>query len=240
MHDTNMTGPKEFKLLTPLTGLFVAVLLVSNVTSQKMFAIGPFVSGGGIILFPIAYIFNDILTETYGYVVARKVIWTGVFCQLLAASVYALVEALPPADFWPHQEAYQTILGIVPRIAIGSICGYFCGAFANAIVLAKLKVQDRGKKLGKRFVLSTIVGEAVDTAVFMAVAFLGVLPPGGFLRVAVTAYIFKVAYEVVMVPWTTRIAGIVKSIEGVDVYDSETRFSPFAIFQRSDRQKHRQ
>lgn len=132
------------RLLPVIAGLFVASLLISNVACSKMVALGPIVVPGGTLLFPLAFIFKDILTEVYGYARSRTVIWTGLTCQLLGAITYYLVGLLPAASFWSHQEVYMEILGATPRIAIASLTAYFCGEFANSIVLSRMKYAQAG------------------------------------------------------------------------------------------------
>src|SRR3712207_3024480 len=126
---------KDLRLFNVVTGLFVTILILSATTSTKIFAVGPFTLPGGIILFPIAYIFNDLLTETYGFARARRVIWTGFACQILASLTYLLVDKLPPAPFWHNQEAFSSILGFAPRIFVASLVAYFCGEFVNSFIL---------------------------------------------------------------------------------------------------------
>ena len=224
---------REFRLFPIWSGLFVACLLISNVTSQKIFAVGPFAFPGGEIVFPISYIFGDVLTEVYGYSRARTVIWTGFICQLLAAAIYYVVGILPPASFWHDQEAYDRIFNLVPRIAAASMIAYFCGEFCNSWVLSRMKFAvagRRGVQQAWRFVASTMVGEAVDTALFALIAFAGVIDLMQLLWMSVSLYLFKVLYEVLFTPLSVRVANWAKTIEGVDTTDDprQTNYSPFA------------
>ena len=155
---------------------FVAVLLISNVASTKILVLGPFTFDGGTILFPASYIFGDILTEVYGYRRSRRVIWAGFAATALMAGVLALVGALPPAADWPHQEAFGAILGQTPRIVLASLLAYFVGEFSNSWILSRMKVRTRGRWLFARTIGSTLVGEGLDTAIFVVVAFAGALP----------------------------------------------------------------
>jgi hypothetical protein len=208
---------------------FVAVLLISNVASSKIVELGPFTFDGGTLLFPISYIFGDILTEVYGYRRSRRVIWAGFGSAALMAGVFALVGALPPAEGWPYQEAYEAILGITPRIVLGSLIAYFAGEFSNSYTLARMKVLTQGRWLWTRTIGSTLVGEGVDTVLFVTIAFAGTLPWSLFWSIVISNYVFKVGLEVVMTPVTYRVTNHLKQTENEDVYDVDTDFNPFKI-----------
>ena len=208
---------------------FVAVLLISNVASSKIVELGPFTFDGGTLLFPISYIFGDILTEVYGYRRSRRVIWAGFGSAALMAGVFALVGALPPAEGWPYQEAYEAILGTTPRIVLGSLIAYFAGEFSNSYTLAKMKVLTQGRWLWTRTIGSTLVGEGVDTVLFVTIAFAGTLPWSLFWSIVISNYVFKVGLEVVMTPVTYRVTNHLKQTENEDVYDVDTDFNPFKI-----------
>lgn len=226
MHQGNRTTWKYFTLVS---SVFVAVLLISNTVGTKVFSVFGLNLPGGVVVFPIAYIFGDILTEVYGYRASRSIIWTGLACNVLMALAYLVVENLPPAVFWENQEAYEAILGFVPRIVLASIIAYFFGEICNAFVLAKMKIFTQGKHLWTRTIGSTIVGQGVDTLVFCLVAFIGVFTPGQILSVILSNYVFKVAYEVLATPATYFVVNRLKRAEGVDVYDHDTDFNPFII-----------
>ena len=219
----------ETRFFAIITGLFVAVLLISNVASTKIVDLGIFVFDGGTLLFPLSYIFGDILTEVYGYRKARQVIWTGFFSAALMSGVFAVVGFLPAAKGWENQAAYDAILGIVPRIVIASLIAYFAGEFSNSFVLAKMKIITKGKMLWARTIGSTVVGEGVDTALFAAIAFYGTLPLEIFIALVASNYFFKVGVEVIFTPLTYKIVNFLKREEGVDVYDYKTNFSPFKL-----------
>ncbi|MCC7355229.1 MAG: queuosine precursor transporter [Anaerolineae bacterium] len=208
--------------------LFVAVLLISNTASSKILDMGPFTFDGGTILFPLSYIFGDILTEVYGYRRSRRVIWIGFFCAALMAAVYAVVGALPPAEGWEGQSAYVAILGTTPRIVIGSLIAYWAGEFSNSFTLAKLKVLTQGRFLWTRTIGSTIIGQAVDTSLFVLIAFAGTLPTSLLASILVSNYVFKVAFEALATPLTYRVVGFLKRAEQEDYYDRDTDFNPFA------------
>jgi hypothetical protein len=180
-----------------------------------------------VILFPVSYIFGDVLTEVYGYERSRRIIWTGVFAEILMAFFYWLVIILPSASFWHNQEAYSIVLGQVPRTVIATIAGYFAGEFTNSFILAKLKIVTSGKHLWIRTIGSTIVGEGVDTVLFIMIAFAGLMPLHELLKAIPAVYIFKVVYEIMATPLTYIIVRFLKRKEGMDIYDYDTNFSPF-------------
>jgi hypothetical protein len=228
---------KDFKLLNVFTGVFVAVLVLIPGTSSKLIAIGPFNLPGGTLIFPLTFILNDVLTEVYGYARSRRVIWTGLGCQALAAFAYWLVSQWPSAPFWHHQEAYLAILGIGPRIALASLTAYFCGEFINSVVLSKMKYAHAGRQgllQSWRFVASSIVGEFIDSVVFMTIAFAGVHTTQHLVEMTLTIWIAKVLIELVVLPVSVRFANWVKHVEGIDKIDrpEETNYSPFAAFSK--------
>jgi len=222
---------KTYRYFDVIMALFVAVLLISNVASAKILDLGPFTFDGGTILFPLSYIFGDILTEVYGYRRSRKVIWTGFGCAGLMSLVFAIVGALPPAQGWEHQAAYEAILGQTPRIVLGSLIAYWAGEFSNSFVLAKLKIITNGQWLWTRTIGSTIVGEGVDTLLFANIAFLGVLPQDLLVALVISNYVFKVGVEVLATPITYAIVTFLKRAEQEDYYDRDTDFNPFALAQ---------
>jgi uncharacterized integral membrane protein (TIGR00697 family) len=209
--------------------LFVAVLLISNIAAQKLFAFGPFTFSGGILLFPISYIFGDVLTEVFGYARSRQVIWAGLICNLLMAGFLWLVVQLPPAQGWPLQEQFTTVLSLVPRVVVASTIAYWAGEFMNSFVLAKLKVLTSGRFLWVRTISSTIVGQGVDTVLFVLIAFAGVFPQDLLVRAIWSGYLFKVLYEAVATPITYAVVNFLKRAEGIDVYDRDTNFTPFRL-----------
>lgn len=220
---------KEFRHITSIAMIFVAVLLISNVASAKILQMGPFEFDGGTILFPLSYIFGDILTEVYGYKRTRKIIWLGFGMCILMALVFMAVAALPPAVGWDNQDAYMAILGWTPRIVLGSVIAYFVGEFSNSYILAKIKIWMEGKWLWVRTISSTLVGEGLDTIIFVLIAFYGVLPNELLIAIIISNYIFKVGVEVLFTPLTYLIVGFLKRSEGVDVYDRGTKFNPFRL-----------
>ena len=218
--------PKYYDLFT---GLFVAILIISEITSTKLVRILGFQTAGAIILFPISYIFSDILTEVYGYARARRVMWIGFVSLILMSAVLILVGMMPAAPSWHNQQAYNVILGFVPRISMASIIAYWFGGFANDFVMAKLKIKTGGKFLWSRTIGSTIVGQAVDSFLFIGIAFYGIIPNAIILQIAITQYFLKVAYEAVATPITYLIVNFLKKKEGIDVFDYNTDFNPFSL-----------
>jgi hypothetical protein len=223
------SGEKAYHYLDLITAFFVAVLLTSNVASSKIVSLGPFTFDGGTLLFPVSYIFGDILTEVYGYRRSRRVIWIGFACAGMLALVLAIVGALPPAEGWSNQEAYEAILGTTPRIVLASLIAYFAGEFSNSYTLAKMKIMTRGRWLWTRTIGSTLIGEGVDTFLFVTIAFAGTLPWDLFWTIALSNYLFKCGVEAAMTPVTYRITGFLKRAENEDVYDTDTDFSPFKV-----------
>ncbi len=225
--------PKElvrnFKYLDVITVFFVAFLLISNVVASKILMLGPLAIDGGGLLFPLTYIFGDILTEVYGFKKTRKAIWLGLSANVLMAAVFVIVGAMPPAADWPNQEAYMAILGLTPRIVLASVTAYFIGEFINSFILAKLKILTKGKLLWSRTISSTLVGQAFDTAIFMIIAFWGVLPMDLFIWVGISGYLLKVAVEILFTPFTYLIVNFLKKKENEDYYDNKTNFNPFAV-----------
>lgn len=217
---------KRFKYLNFITAFFVTVLIVSNVVSSKILSIGPFTFDGGTILFPLSYIFGDILTEVYGYARSRRVIWTGFLMLLLATAVLIIVQFLPAAPDWNNQKAYEAILGLTPRIVGASLLAYFAGEFLNSFVLAKMKVWTKGKFLWTRTISSTLLGEGADTLLFCMIAFYGVLDNQLLMGVMVSNYVFKVMVEVLFTPVTYLAVKALKKKEKEDYYDTYTNFNP--------------
>lgn len=220
---------KNFKYLGTISVFFVAVLLISNVASTKIVDFGWFTFDGGTLLFPLSYIFGDILTEVYGYKRARGVIWLGFFCALLMSLVFIIVGKLPASPDWPNQASYDAILGLTPRIVIASGLAYLCGSFSNSMILAKMKIWTKGKVLWARTIGSTIVGELVDSTLFIIIAFAGIFPTSLLITLILSNYIFKTLVEIVFTPATYRVVKLLKKKEGYDHYDHDTNFNPFAV-----------
>lgn len=220
---------KNFKYLDIITIIFVVALLVSNVASSKITRIGLLTLDGGTLLFPLTYIFDDVLTEVYGYSKSRRVIWYGIFSSLLMSLIFAVVGLLPSASGWNNQEAYMKILGQTPRIVLASLIAYFVGEFSNSFVLAKMKVLSRGKFLWARTIGSTLVGELLDSLIFVSIAFTGVVSREVLFGLVISNYIFKTSVEVVFTPLTYWVINTLKRKELEDYFDKKTNFNPFKI-----------
>ncbi|HEX9028290.1 MAG TPA: queuosine precursor transporter [Anaerolineales bacterium] len=228
----------SYRWLPFVTAVFVTTLIISNIIAVKLVNIGGLFVPAAVVLFPVAYIFGDILTEVYGYARARQVIWTGFFCNLLAVAAIWLGGLLPTAPFWSAgafttpeaaQQAYQAILGFTPRLLAASFAAYLVGEFLNSIVLAKLKVRTAGRFLWLRTISSTLVGEGADSAVFITAAFWGILPGSALGSAIVAQWLFKVTYEVLATPLTYLIVNALKRAENEDYFDRETDFNPVAF-----------
>ncbi len=214
------------RLLPIITGLFVGVLILSNILAAKMVRLGPFVFDGGTLLFPLSYIFGDILTEVYGYKESRKVIWTGLAMLVIMSLNIWIIGALPADPSWTLQASYNDILSTVPRIALASVLGYFAGEYSNSVVLSRMKILTKGRWLWTRTIGSTLVGEMADTLIFVTVAFAMTYPAAVLVAMILSNYLFKCAIEAIFTPVTYKVVGVVKRSEGVDAYDYGERYNP--------------
>jgi len=220
---------KSYKYFNMLSVFFVSVLLISNIASTKIVSLGWFAFDGGTLLFPLSYIFGDILTEVYGYKKSREVIWLGFFSALMMSIIFIIVGKLPPALDWNNQAAYDAILGATPRIVIASLVAYTCGSFSNSFILAKMKLWTKGAHLWARTVGSTVVGEFVDSSLFILIAFSGLMPTSMLVTLIVSNYVFKTLIEVIFTPLTYKVVNFLKKNEGEDYYDRDTNFNPFVF-----------
>jgi queuosine precursor transporter len=231
----NKQGYRWFNLLT---AIFVTTLVTSNIIAVKLVNLGGLVVPSAVILFPVAYIFGDVLTEVYGYSRARQVIWIGFLCNLLAVLAFWIAGLLPPAAFWTAnvysspaeaQQAYQAILGFTPRLLLASFLAYLVGEFLNSFVLARLKVRTEGRYLWLRTISSTIIGQGADSLIFISLAFWGIIPPAGLATAILSQWLVKVVFEILATPLTYWVVNALKRSEGVDVYDRDTDFNPIAF-----------
>ena len=211
------------------TALFITCLLTANVTASKLVAAGSLTLTAGIVLFPISYIVGDVLTEVWGYAATRKVIWLGFACNALMVAAIWAGGALPPAPFWKGQAAYDEILGQAPRILVASLVAYLIGEFANAYVLARLKIATAGRWLWVRTIGSTVVGEGLDSLVFVTLAFTGTVATGSLVVIVINQWLIKVVYEGIATPLTYAAVGWLKSRERVDTFDIGTDFNPLKL-----------
>ncbi len=212
-----------------VVALFVTALITANVTAVKLISMFGVVLPAAVVVFPISYICGDVLTEVYGYRAARRVIWLGFLCNLLAVAAIYLGGILPAAPFWQGQEAYETILGYTPRLLAASFLAYLVGELANSYVLARMKVATDGRWLWSRTIGSTLVGQGLDSLVFIVLAFTGTIPLGAMVSAIVAQWLVKSAYEALATPLTYVVVNRLKRIESIDVYDRHTSFNPLPI-----------
>lgn len=235
-----MENPKQYRYYDFVMGLFITVLLMSNLLSSAKIidlhaSIGPLalLFDAGTLVFPISYIFGDILTEVYGYKRTRRVIWMGFAASALMALFVWLAGVLPGEAEWEAgvgQGAYDAVLGGISGLVIASLTAYWAGSFSNSFVLAKMKIATKGRWLWSRTIGSTLVGQAIDTMSFILIAtLLGVFPPELFASLVVTNYILKVGIEVILTPVTMQIVSLLKHVENEDYYDYNTEFNPFRV-----------
>ena len=220
---------KVSKWLVAIAAIFITSLITANIISVKLVSIFGFFLPAGIIIFPLSYIFGDILTEVYGYRLARLVIWLGFFCNLLLVIGILAGQILPAASFWDGQAAYERILGYTPRILVASFLAYLVGEFSNSFVLAKMKIATNGRWLWSRTIGSTLVGQGLDSAVFITLAFVGTIPLAALLSAIITQWLAKSVYEAAVTPLTYKVENFLKRHEGLDVYDYDTQFNPLLI-----------
>ena len=209
--------------------LFVTCLLTANTIATKLISVGGLILTAGVVIFPLSYVLGDVLTEVWGYAASRRVIWLGFACNALMVLAIWLGGAIPAAPFWKGQGAYDEILGQAPRVLGASFVGYLAGEFANAFVLAKLKVLTRGRWLWTRTLGSTVVGQALDTALFVVLAFAGTVPGGVLAGLVAGQWAVKVAYEAAATPLTYAAVAYLKAAEGQDAYDYDTNFNPIRL-----------
>jgi hypothetical protein len=212
-----------------VTAVFIASLIAANIIAVKLVVVAGLLLPAAVIIFPVSYIVGDVLTEVYGYSKARRVIWLGFLANLIVVAAIWLAGLLPAVGFWDGQDAWSRILGMAPRILAASFLAYLVGEFANAYILAKMKIATEGRFLWTRTIGSTLVGQGVDSAIFIVIAFAGVIPTGALLTAIVTQWLVKSGYEALATPLTYFVVGFLKRREGVDTYDTETRFNPLAL-----------
>jgi len=204
-----------YKYYDIILALFVSVLLISNISAVKLVDIGPFIADGGAVLFPLAYIFGDILTEVYGFNAARRAIWAGFAVQLLAVTTFWIVGELPPSVVFENQEAFMSILGFLPRIVLASLAAYLFGEFVNAKLVIKIRNYTGEKRMYVRFIGSTVVGQFIDTIIFGLIAFGGILTGSEMIEFVLFGWIFKTLVEVLLLPVTYRVVSFLKTREAI-------------------------
>ncbi len=203
--------------------VFVASFLISNIAAQKLFKFGPTTFTAGILVFPISYIFGDILTEVYGFNRARKIIYLGFAMNFFMALILWIAVVLPPAPGWPLQEQFSTVLSLVPRVVFASLIGYLLGEITNSFIMSKLKIISSGRKLWIRTISSTIVGQGVDTFTFAFIAFGGIFDTNLLVISSLWGWLFKTMYEVLATPFTYLIVYKLKKSEGVEHFDKSEK-----------------
>lgn len=207
-----------------ISTIFAVCLLLSNLIAGKIVQIANMTLPAAVILFPITYIFGDIFTEVYGFKKSKMIIWTGFACNAFAVTIYIITIRLPHPDFWTGQEAFSIVLGTTPRVLVASLFGYLVGQFTNSIILSKLKVKMNGRKLWIRTISSTVVGEALDTVVFILVSFFGTMENAVLVQMMLFQYLWKVCYETVLTPVTYVVVKWLKSKEGIDAFDYNIKY----------------
>ncbi|MGQ8338083.1 queuosine precursor transporter [Sunxiuqinia sp. A32] len=222
----------KVSVLFLLTGvLFAACLLISNILASKIIMIGQWSAPAGVLIFPLAYIINDVIVEVWGYAKARMIIWAGFGVNILAAFFFMLAIAMPAAPFFEGQEAFQSVLGSSVRIVLASLMAYVVGSFLNAFVMSKFKMMTGGKGFSIRAIVSTLAGEGADSFLFITIAFIGVFPYPVILGMIVTQTLLKTTYEILVLPLTIWIVNRIKVIEGEDCYDKQISYNPFNLKQ---------
>ena len=235
--DASEVAGRPMKFFDFVMVAFVVILLLSNVIGAGKRAvidlpfIGPWPFGAGILFFPLSYVLGDVLTEVYGYARARRCIWAGFVAMLFMVAMSLIVVALPPDAGWTGQAAYEQVFGQVPRIVFASIAAFWVGEFANSVVLARMKLWTQGRMLWTRTIGSTIVGQGFDSLIFYPLAFWGVAgwPADTLVKIMATQFVLKVSWEVLLTPVTYLVVGWLKRKEGLDLFDTTTDLTPFAL-----------
>jgi len=225
----NNTHRQYSRWFIVVVALFVTCLITANITAVKLISVFGLVLPAAIIIFPISYILGDVLTEVYGYRQARRVIWLGFLCNLILVVGILLGQLLPAASFWDGQAAYERILGYTPRILTASFLAYLVGEFSNSFVLAKMKIATNGRWLWTRTIGSTLVGQGLDSLIFVTLAFVGTIPLSALASAIITQWLAKSVYEAAVTPVTYKVVNFLKQHEGLDVYDYDTQFNPLLI-----------
>lgn len=215
--------------LLVISALFVTCLITANIIAVKLGTIGPLIVPVAIVVFPLSYLFGDVLTEVYGYATTRRIIWMGFACNLIAVVAITLGGVIPAAPYWHSQQAYETILGASPRILAASFIAYLVGEFTNSFILAKLKIITKGRWLWTRTISSTAIGQGFDSLIFITLAFSGTVPLAVVVQAILSQWIAKSLYEVAATPLTYIIVNALKRAEGCDTFDYQTNFNPLAV-----------
>ncbi len=216
-----------------LSILFTVCLIASNILETKQMVFGPLHLTGGLLIFPVSYIVNDVVCEVWGYRRASILIWTGFIVNFAFMMVASLADAIPGAPYWDNEQGFHAIFGLTLRIALASFLSFLTGSFVNAYVMSRMKVRDRGRRFPLRAIMSTVWGEGADSLLFFPLAFYGVLPNEELPLMMLSQLVLKTLYEVMALPVTVRVVRWVKTCEGEDIYDRNTDYSIFAIFKKT-------
>ncbi|MBW2060844.1 MAG: queuosine precursor transporter [Deltaproteobacteria bacterium] len=219
-----------------VVSVFITCLITANIMAVKIISLFGLILPAAIIIFPMSYIAGDVLTEVYGYQHTRRAIWLGFFCNLITVLALWLGQLLPAASFWEGQESYERILGYTPRLLVASFFAYLVGGFANSFIMARMKIMTQGQFLWTRTIGSTLVGQGLDSMLFITLAFVGTIPWSALGLAVVTQWLVKSSYEAIATPLTYAVVGFLKKKEGLEIFDHRTRFSPFSFQVGQDRQ----
>lgn len=211
--------------------LFTSCLLISNIVSVKLIQLGPWTVTAGIILFPVSYIVNDVISEIWGYRKARFVIWCGFIMNLLAILVYSASVAMEPSSFWNGQAGFSEVLQSTPRLALSSLLAYLTGSLINSMIMSKMKVQSKGKNFSLRAIVSTLFGESCDSILFITIAFAGTVPMNILVQMILIQIVLKTLYEIIVLPFTVLIVKYIRKKEGEEVFDEGISYNPFKVVQ---------
>ena len=221
---------KQVSLLFMFAGIiFTTCLLLSNILAVKIITIGKLAAPAGVLIFPIAYILNDVIAEVWGYRNARLIIWTGFAMNLIAVVFFTAAIAIPSAPFWDKQEAFATIIGTTPRIVLASLTAYLAGSFINAFIMSRMKVKSNGKNFGIRAIVSTLAGESIDSLFFISIAFAGIFPIRAIGIMIITQALLKTVYEIIILPITSITVIKIKKLEETNIFDTNISYNPFRL-----------
>lgn len=226
--DAHLRGKHSFYFII-VVAIFITTLISANITAVKLIDLAGLILPAAILIFPLSYIAGDVLTEVYGFRLTRKVIWLGFLCNLVVVTAVWLGQILPAASFWDGQQAYERILGYTPRLLAASFLAYLIGEFTNSIVLARMKIATRGRWLWMRTIGSTLVGQGLDSLVFITLAFAGTMPAAALAKIVITQWLVKACYEALVTPLTYVAVNFLKRKEKTDVFDYQTRFNPLLL-----------
>lgn len=215
------------KIFVILFGINITFLLISNIITVKTINVFGLIFTAADMLFPITYILNDIFTEVYGFNKAKSVIWLSFFCNLVMVTIFGVSIWLPADESFTLQNDFVNILGSTPRILIASFISFLVGNFTNAMVLSKIKIKTKGKYLALRTIVSTLIGEGLDTILFVPIVFIGVLNVQEIFSLILNIYVLKVLVEVVLTPITYKVVKLIKKNEEIDTFDNEVKYKIF-------------